>query len=131
MRVALLRAKQIIFYKCSAKNPIIILNGFEATSINTGTERPADAAKRRTVTVHPFSNIKKHAFPQVADLPGLYRITAPTPLMQKLVADSCVFGIEVSVKDHHMEGWSIGHAFLTKQKADYVRTKNTTEHRTH
>ena len=67
-----------------------------------------------------IASIGAFVLPQAADLPGLYRITAPTPLMQKLVADSCVFGIEVSVKDHHMEGWSIGHVFLTKQQADYV-----------
>lgn len=121
VRAALLRCKSIFFYRCSAKNPIIIMKGFEAESISTNGVRAADAAKKRTIVIRPKTEVTQHKL--AIEINPLYRITGPTAQIEEFIKLPVATGEDVcaTVKPHHVAGLSIAHAFLNLSQVAHLK----------
>jgi hypothetical protein len=121
VRAAMLRAEKMFFYKCSAKNPILIMHGFSAFNIRVGNDRVTDSAKTRCITVTPFTNIVKATTSITANKFRLYRATGTTEMIQHLAAKSLPEN-HLATKDSHMEGCATAHLYLTEtQVLDVVK----------
>jgi len=122
VRAAMLRAEKMYFYKCSAKNPILVLHGFAAFNLRDGNDRVTDSAKKRCITVTPFTNIIKVKSSIATQTRKLYRATGTVEMLQRLAASPLYKQeMHMTTKDSHIEGFAVAHLYLTDVELTAVR----------
>jgi hypothetical protein len=133
VRQALLRANYILVYKCSGKNPIVIMQGFEAESIINQNGRTIDAAKDRVRFIYPpkFAQAELtagfetnvHLFRVIGSKKDIESIWQNNPTSSPIDA--------TGMKEHHIKGLFIAHMWLTSKQLHFVRDRVSVERMDH
>lgn len=118
VRYALLRARMLLFYFSAAKQPILIVGDFAGAPIKEANQRSVDAAVLRCVYVRPIRFHKSEVLSAKLPSFSLFRLVGPSNFITNF-ASAAPKHYHVNVKDHHVPGFAIAHAFMPAEDIDF------------
>lgn len=116
-RAAMLKAGSILVFFPNGKRPIIILSKFEQSNIKCATERATDAAKKR-IRCMKRSASKTLKVEKGAN-PSQLRIIGKNADLEEIARKVPVESFW-TVRNHHIEGISTAHVYMTDEVAKQV-----------